>query len=47
MFVYIITFQDAYEMRIEAAYTSKGKAEEHIAKLDKFYNYEIIEIFAE
>ena len=26
---------------------SKEKAEEHIAKLEKFYNYKIIKIFAE
>lgn len=47
MFVYIITFEGAYGMQIEAVYTSKEKAEEHIAKLGKFYNYKIIKIFAE
>lgn len=46
MFVYIITFEGAYGTQIEAVYTSRKKAEEHIAKLEKFYNYEIIETFA-
>ena len=46
MFVYIITFEGAYGMQIEAVYTCRKKAEEHIEKLDKFYDYKIIETFA-
>ena len=46
MFVYIITFEGAYGMQIEAVYTCRKKAEEHIAKMNDNYTYEIIETFA-
>ena len=46
MFVYIVVFEGAYGLQIESVWTHKGKAENHIKTLDKFYNYEIIETFA-
>ena len=46
MWVYIITFEGAYGMQIEAVYTCRKKAEEHIAKMNDNYTYEITETFA-
>jgi hypothetical protein len=46
MKVYIVVFDGAYGMQIDEVFTSRPKAEEHIAKQDPFYYYEIIEKFA-